>query len=607
MSRRSESPEATDLGEDTQRRLAELSSLYEAARTLLGARNHLQVASRIVHSGMGVLGARSGAMFVADDRGRYRLLHAAGVDGGERGETVPVTAQAREWLLREGSFRLGGAGATRALGDLSERLSGPFDAAVGAAVSDAHGLQGLLVFGPRLLPTDYDDDHLALLDSLASLAAQCLAARPARDASTPEGVLADRRARRGGTRGPARELEALREAYPPLKAMIGASAAMLETCQELVAVAQTPFPVLLTGESGVGKELAAHAIHELSDRAAGPFEVVDCGSIPRDLIESELFGHVRGAFTGAHRDRRGAFELAQRGTLFLDEVGEMPLPLQKRLLRVLQERRFRRVGDEHMIEGDVRVVAATNRDLHAEVNAKRFREDLYYRLTVFSIRIPALRERIEDLVPLMRHILARQCKDLGIKACEVDADVLGALSEHAWPGNVRELTNLCAALSVRAREDGHITRTDLDHVWRRQHGGQDPPWSGVSRLARGRLGEWVLVQARAARFNLIEAARLLQRRKRSGQAVPLTERSALSYYLVGEILRALAESEGDADAASRAIAGSDELTDRIAPRVAKICEALRSVRGAELKRTFNKLPAGYEDILTRARRAVARG
>jgi len=208
----------------------------------------------------------------------------------------------------------------------------------------------------------------------------------------------------------------------------------------------------------------------------------------------------------------------------------------------------------------------------------------------------------------MRHILMRQCKELGVKACEVDGDVIGALSEHAWPGNIRELTNLCAALSVLARKDGHITRDDLDHVWRRQHGGQDPPWSGTSRTSRGRLGDWVLLQARAARFNLIEAARVLQRRKRSGHAVPLTERSALSYYLVGEILRALVEAEGDAEEAARAVAGSEDLVARIAPRVNKICEVLRAVRGeARLKHSFSKLPAGYEEILLRAQRAVTHG
>ena len=607
MSARADWPAQTELGEDPRRRLAELSSLYEAARTLLGARDHQQVATRIVSSGMGILGARSGALFVADERGRYRLLHAAGIENAERGEHLPIPAAPREWLLREGAFVVGSPAAARGLAEMRDRLSDQYDATLAAAVADAHGLVGLLVLGPRLMPSGYDEGHLPLLDSLAALAAQALSARPARESGTSDGIRPVDGAGRPTTtlKGPARDHETLREAYPPLRAMVSQSAAMLETCHELIAVAPTPFPVLLTGESGVGKELAAHAIHELSERAAGPFEVVDCGSIPRDLIESELFGHVRGAFTGAHRDRRGAFDLAQRGTLFLDEIGEMPLPLQKRLLRVLQEGRFRRVGDEHLIEGDVRVVAATNRDLQAEVSAKRFREDLYYRLSVFSIRIPPLRERIEDLVPLMRHVLSRQCKELGITACEVDGEVIGALAQHAWPGNIRELTNLCAALSVRAREDGHITRDDVDHVWRRQHGGQDPPWSGMVRTSRGRLGDWVLVQARTARFNLIEAARLLQRRKKSGQSVPLTERSALSYYLVGEILRALVEAEGDAAKAARAVAGSEELEERIAPRVNKICEVLRGVRGeANLRHSFSKLPAGYEEILLRAQKAV---
>jgi transcriptional regulator with GAF, ATPase, and Fis domain len=606
MRRRTEWPEPVDLREDPGRRVAELSSLYEAARTLLGARSHPHVASRMVHSGMGIFGASSGAMFVRDDRGRYRLLHAAGLDEAAMGETLPVSPQAREWLLREGAFAVGDPAVGRGLGDLRDRLVSQFASAIGAAVADAHGLLGLIVFGRRLLPGEYDEGHLALLDSLAGLAAQALASRPARDATTRGGLYpAESTARRAAARGSARELERLREAHPPLRAMVGESAALLETCQELVAVSPTPFPVLLTGESGVGKELAATAIHSLSERSAGPFEVVDCGSIPRELIESELFGHVRGAFTGAHRDRRGAFDLAHRGTLFLDEIGEMPLPLQKRLLRVLQEARFRRVGDERLIEVDVRVVAATNRDLLAEVRARRFREDLYYRLSVFSIRLPTLRERLEDLVPLLHYILLRQCRELGVKAWEMDGDVVSALSEHSWPGNIRELTNLCAALTVRSREDGHITRDDLDHVWRRQHGGEDPPWSGGSSAPRGRLGDWVLVQARAARFNLIEAARVLQRRKRSGQAVPLTERSALSYYLVGEVLRALVETEGDVEAAAREVAGCEDLAPRVLSRVNKVCQVLRaSSSEASLKRSFGKLPAGYEDILARAHRVV---
>jgi transcriptional regulator with GAF, ATPase, and Fis domain len=474
-----------------------------------------------------------------------------------------------------------------------------FDAAYAAAVADAHGMAAMITFGPRLLAGEehHDDELLALLESLAALAAHALGAFSGAAAERPATTRSDSRA--------ARSLEALRDRYPALGGMIGVSPALLETCQDLVAVAGTRFPVLLTGESGVGKELAARAIHELSDRASADFEVVDCGSIPRELIESELFGHVRGAFTGAHRDRRGAFELAHRGTLFLDEIGEMPLQLQTRLLRVLQEGRFRRVGDEHVIDVDVRVIAATNRDLRAEVQRRRFREDLYYRLNVFAVRIPPLRERAGDVPSLMRHFLASQGRELGVREWHVDAPVLKALEAHAWPGNVRELANLCAGLGVRARDDGRIGIEVLDQVWRRQHPGEEPPWRETARPARDQMGEWVLEQARAARFNLIDAARALKRRKRAGQLVPLHERSALSYYLTGEILRALAACGGDPEAAARHIAGDEELVERVRGRVRKVFEALRADNGSPGK-SFSKLPAGYEDALQRASRLASR-
>ncbi len=369
--------------------------------------------------------------------------------------------------------------------------------------------------------------------------------------------------------------------------MIGESHALLETCQDLVAVAGTRFPVLLSGESGVGKELAARAIHDLSARTEGPFEVVDCGSIPRELIESELFGHVKGSFTGAHRDRRGAFEMAHRGTLFLDEIGEMPLQLQTRLLRVLQEGRIRRVGDERPISVDVRVIAATNRDLRAEVAAKGFREDLYYRLNVFSVRLSPLRERVGDIQVLLRHFLGDQGHELGVAEWVVEAEVVESLETYHWPGNIRELANLAAALTVRTRNDGHIVMDDLNQVWRRQHG-----------------GAWVLEQARACRFNLIEAARSLKRRKRQGQQVPITERSALSYYLTGEILRALVEAGGDAAQAAKSLAGDEELEARMLPRVQKVREALANVGGNGDPGRFGKLPADYDAVLKQAEQLV---
>jgi transcriptional regulator with GAF, ATPase, and Fis domain len=583
-------------GADLQRQLEELRNLHDVARALLGARSAERMASRLVLAAMGSLGARSGALLVPDDRARLRVAFAYGRDDVVAGESLRVGDPAREWMLREGAFVVRSAAAARLLGPSREALLERFDAAAAAAIGDSRGLAALLVLGPHLMgEAAYDNEDLRTLDAIAALGALALGNREA-PAGARRGSAPERRA--------ARSLASLRREHPALAALVGESPALLEACDDLVAVAATRFPVLLMGESGVGKELAARAVHELSERAGGPMEVMDCGSIPRELIESELFGHVKGSFTGAHRDRRGAFELAHRGTLFLDEIGEMPLQLQTRLLRVLQEGRFRRVGDEQAIESDVRVVAATNRDLRADVAAGRFREDLFYRLNVFAVRLPPLRERHGDLAPLVRHFLARH--DRGHE-WTIESAALAALERHRWPGNVREAGNFCAALAVRAASPGRITLADVEAVWRRQHPHESPPWQGSApEHARGRLGTWALEQARAARFNLIEAARLLARRKRAGQAVPITERSALSYYVVGEILNALADARGDTAAATTAIASDQELEARVAPRVAKVAAALRASGGdpARARRRFGKLPAGYEEALARALRAA---
>jgi DNA-binding NtrC family response regulator len=231
--------------------------------------------------------------------------------------------------------------------------------------------------------------------------------------------------------------------------MIGGSPAMRAVYSVLERAAPTSVPVLVTGESGTGKELAARAIHTASPRADKPFEVVDCGGLPPTLVESELFGHERGSFTGASGEREGAFERADGGTLFLDELGELPLEVQPKLLRALGEGEVRRVGGKKPRKVDVRVVAATNRDLRREINAGQFRLDLFYRIAVIQIRLPALRERLDDLPALVTALLERIQRDRGLTdPIELDADFWAPLATYAWPGNVRELRNYLEQLVI---------------------------------------------------------------------------------------------------------------------------------------------------------------
>jgi len=232
--------------------------------------------------------------------------------------------------------------------------------------------------------------------------------------------------------------------------LLGSSASMREIFGLLERVAPTEITVLIQGETGTGKELAAHAIHDHSRRAGAPFIVFDCGAVAPNLIESELFGHEKGAFTDAVKSRQGAFELAHGGTLFLDEIGELASALQPKLLRALDQHEVRRVGAEQPVKVDVRVVAATNRDLEKEVKAGRFREDLFYRLSAVSVSLPPLRKRREDIELIAAHLLTGISADTGKKITGLSPEAAAALAAYSWPGNVRELRNVlgrAAALS----------------------------------------------------------------------------------------------------------------------------------------------------------------
>jgi DNA-binding NtrC family response regulator len=256
-----------------------------------------------------------------------------------------------------------------------------------------------------------------------------------------------------------REVASLHAQIEARYEMIGQSPGMQRLFNEIDRVAPTKASVLITGESGTGKELISRAIHRLSPRVKGPFVKVNCAAIPKELIESELFGHERGAFTGAQHRKRGFFEQAHGGTLFLDEIGDMDLAAQAKVLRALQSGEVSRLGSEHTLHVDVRVLAATNKDLGKQVQAGQFREDLFFRLAVFPIRSPSLRERMEDIRPLADAFVASFCKENGLKIKTLDAPVYAALGQRSFPGNVRELKNVIERAAILSGDT--VTIADL--------------------------------------------------------------------------------------------------------------------------------------------------
>jgi len=288
---------------------------------------------------------------------------------------------------------------------------------------------------------------------------------------------------------------------PSFGALVGTSLPMRRLFALLDKIAQSDINVLIEGESGTGKELVATEIMQRSARAEKPFVVVDCGAISPNLVESELFGHVRGSFTGADRDRMGAFETADGGTVFLDEIGELPLELQPKLLRALEAREIRRVGETKPRRVNVRVISATNRDLEREVNKGRFREDLYFRLAVISARVPPLRERLDDLLILIRTFLSQ----LGVPEEErlFPASVLGEMSKHDWPGNVRELRNYV---------ERSVVLQSANMTLRRGAGGQQVtqggPANGIDLSVPFRLAKDAVIDSfeRSYLSQLLEAA-----------------------------------------------------------------------------------------------------
>ena len=276
--------------------------------------------------------------------------------------------------------------------------------------------------------------------------------------------------------------------------ILGQAPAMQEVFRAIGRLAQSHATVLITGESGTGKELVARALHRHSPRASKAFIAINTAAIPKDLLESELFGHERGAFTGAQSMRRGRFEQAEGGTLFLDEIGDMPADLQTRLLRVLSDGQFYRVGGHTPLAANVRVIAATHQDLESRVKQRLFREDLYHRLNVIRLRLPSLRERRDDIPLLARHFLAKSARELGVEGKRLTDAAIAFLAAHEWPGNVRQIENVCHWLTVMA--PGQVVDVkDLPPELRSETAGAaDSDWRRVlerevtARLARGEVG-----------------------------------------------------------------------------------------------------------------------
>lgn len=269
--------------------------------------------------------------------------------------------------------------------------------------------------------------------------------------------------------------------------LIGTSLPMQRMFEQIRNAAASEAPIVITGESGTGKELVARAVHRLSRRQTGPFVTVNCAALNEFLLESELFGHVKGAFTGAVRDRQGRFEAALHGSLFLDEVGDMPLSMQVKLLRVLQEREIERVGDQRTIKVDVRLMSATNRNMEELLGAGKFREDLFYRINVIPIHVPPLRERIEDVPLLINHHLTRISQINRKVIHHVSPQALESIESYSWPGNVRQLINMIEYATMTAKGDS-IELSDLPEYLFRQKGPEaSPAQAGRERISKVRL------------------------------------------------------------------------------------------------------------------------
>jgi DNA-binding NtrC family response regulator len=438
----------------------ELSILFDVARGFLGLRDRGEVPRHAALSFMGACGTSRVAVLEPESDGRFVLTAARGLPADSQFTLLLPVREARRLVRSPGPHRLQDVGVRAAEARDSMQEAG-FEWIMALPRDDC--LEGMILLGPKLLGEPFSSEDIRRIQRLTELAGLALAP-PSRPSAEKTPLPSSRRRARGAGRSKPRvstpTLEALRGRSPALSRFRGEGPSTIALFRELELLAETDLPVLIQGETGTGKELVARALHELSPRREDPFEAVNCGAIPGDLVASALFGHERGAFTGAASRFRGAFERAGEGSIFLDEVSDMPLQTQAILLRVLQEREFRRVGGEQTLPARARVISASNRDLAESVRLGQFRSDLFYRLQMYSLRIPPLRQRKEEIPLIVAHLLETSGKDRGARPT-ASREFLARLERRNFPGNVRELEALVLSAAVRAGNRRTLQPEDL--------------------------------------------------------------------------------------------------------------------------------------------------
>jgi Nif-specific regulatory protein len=491
-------PKRANLARDDQRALAVLGEIGRALARAGEVRAGLERTLELLEEGLGIV---RGAVFLFhEDSGALQVEAAVGIsDEGlgaryrpgegiigrvlQSGRPVVVPASAREPLLLNRAFQ-------------RRRSGSPEVSVLCAPIAFDQKPAGVLMVDVPFQPGRDFQAEMQFLGVVAAMMAQALRAQRAIEDERNR-LLTENKTLRS-------ELE---ERYD-LSNIVGTSGPMKQVYEQIAQVAQTATTVLVRGESGTGKELIAHAIHYNSPRASKPFVKVSCAALPDTLIESELFGYEKGAFTGAQARKRGRFELAHGGTLFLDEVGELNLPTQVKLLRVLQEGEFERLGGTETIKADIRLIAATNRDLEAAMAERQFREDLYYRLNVFSIFVPPLRDRKPDVMLLADHFLIKYARRHNKRIKRIATPAIDMLMSYHWPGNVRELENIVERAVLTC--DGQVIHGhDLPPTLQTAEASGTTMQSSLSDAIEQYEKDLIIDALKSSRGNRAKAARLL--------------------------------------------------------------------------------------------------